>query len=1258
MNEITRKDIMKRCSAIVIAFILSVVVIPPSILATHPSIKGETIWINEIMFNPEGSDSGREWIEIYNYGTSDINISGWKLWEGGSNHTISLIKGSWIIGKLSYAIIANNATKFLQDHPDYKGTLFESKFSLSNNKNETIVLKNSSLGEVDSATYNHSILEGYSFEKYPENPWMQSKEEGGTPGEVNSYFLEWIDVSKEVWNGEAWSDNAQVENGSTVTFRITVYNKCPCYLKTKYLLWFSGKIIDYLPCNLNYIKGSVHDIILNGSPVNETVKQEMINGEVYNDTTKVIEWNKVPEPINYLRSLSFKFNAIANCTSCEEGINKAVAIAFFASQNLSWRIYVSDNDTAFVACKPTIKVKKLVKNETEDFAKETIAKIGEKVTFLIKVKNEINASLNITVRDKLPVGLIFVNASPSPSDVSGNVIYWNLTGVDRNEERFILLNATVNETGIFRNEVEIWNESFNVSDRDHAHVIAGLIIEVKKEAWNESEEAWSHMVRAKVGSDVMFRITVRNKGTALPYVVVRDLLPPFTSYSSACPEPDFINGREVMWHIKDFDADETRTFLLCAHVEQVGEGPNVAEVLAFERLIGRDKAIVKAVLRPALDIEKEVSIDNVTWSKFAWIDVGDIVYFRINVSNNLPANISNVKVIDKLPSFLKYNYDANIEPTGANDTYIEWWFNKLEAGEYKIITFSATAIDKGYGENVVHASACSRFFGKDRAYVLVQHRPEIRVDKKAWNGTAWVDELYVKEYALNGTAVKFRITVENTGGVTLKNIEVQDIMSCGLEWTPGTFSPQPDELTMYSITWRIDSLKPGETIYIYFDGRVHCDSLNKVYAYAESELGSANDVDHLYISRYPIVLAYEPKSHDFGEVEQNKVVKTTFQIWNNGTGLLVYNLTENCTWLSVYPTEGNSTGEKDNITITVDTHGLAEGNYTCNIFINSNGGKGVFTVKLRVIGIPELSISPSSHDFGYVPKGESVSTTFKVWNSRTGTLEYTVSPECDWITVSPASGVSTGEKDTIHVTVYTSGLSPGSHSCDIRIQSNGGNKTFTISLNVFEPQPPIIELIKPVKGRIYVRNKPLLIPIFFTTIIKGPITVHAEVSDPNPGGKIERVEFYVDDELKEGDTAPPYAWVWSGWVFGSHTLKVKAIDNYGIENETELKVLIFSFGFGAPTTGTVYGKVTEAGHLFKKPIAGVTVTAEPKYGEGKRETTTTGSIPLINKGKYKLHLEEGTYEITFQHPDYKTYTKEIEVIPGEEIKLNVSLESK
>jgi len=95
---------------------------------------------------------------------------------------------------------------------------------------------------------------------------------------------------------------------------------------------------------------------------------------------------------------------------------------------------------------------------------------------------------------------------------------------------------------------------------------------------------------------------------------------------------------------------------------------------------------------------------------------------------------------------------------------------------------------------------------------------------------------------------------------------------------------------------------------------------------------------------------------------------------------------------------------------------------------------------------PVLAHGPSSSDFGTVNQGYAGSMTFEVWNAGTGTLTYSLSESVSWITsLSPSSGTSTGEHDTITLSIDTSALAQGSsYSGSISISSDGGSQTHMV----------------------------------------------------------------------------------------------------------------------------------------------------------------------------------------------------------------------
>jgi hypothetical protein len=73
--------------------------------------------------------------------------------------------------------------------------------------------------------------------------------------------------------------------------------------------------------------------------------------------------------------------------------------------------------------------------------------------------------------------------------------------------------------------------------------------------------------------------------------------------------------------------------------------------------------------------------------------------------------------------------------------------------------------------------------------------------------------------------------------------------------------------------------------------------------------------------------------------------------------------------------------------------------------------------------------------------GDSTTTVCELWNSGVGTLYYSLSTNAAWLSVTPASGSSTGEHDAITVSANAAGLAPGNYAGLITFSST--NATYT-----------------------------------------------------------------------------------------------------------------------------------------------------------------------------------------------------------------------
>ncbi len=124
--------------------------IPTCVLLCWGSGVQAQVVFTEIMYDVAGRDDGNEWVEVYNQGESDVDVTTLRFVEGGVNHKITEMSTA-VLRAHEYAIIADNATAFSSLYPSFTGLLFDSSFSLANT-GEALSLKNDEVS-IDMVTY-------------------------------------------------------------------------------------------------------------------------------------------------------------------------------------------------------------------------------------------------------------------------------------------------------------------------------------------------------------------------------------------------------------------------------------------------------------------------------------------------------------------------------------------------------------------------------------------------------------------------------------------------------------------------------------------------------------------------------------------------------------------------------------------------------------------------------------------------------------------------------------------------------------------------------------------------------------------------------------------------------------------------------------------------------------------------------------------------------------------------------------------------
>jgi hypothetical protein len=103
---------------------------------------------------------------------------------------------------------------------------------------------------------------------------------------------------------------------------------------------------------------------------------------------------------------------------------------------------------------------------------------------------------------------------------------------------------------------------------------------------------------------------------------------------------------------------------------------------------------------------------------------------------------------------------------------------------------------------------------------------------------------------------------------------------------------------------------------------------------------------------------------------------------------------------------------------------------------------------------------------------------------------------------------------------------------------------------------PVVEskvsILKPKEGYLYIGDREIIPTLLGNTVIIGAITIEVD------GYQLEKIEFYVDDELRYVDEESPYQWLWDEFAVGRHTLTVVAHDKNTNLIQDERDIIIFN----------------------------------------------------------------------------------------------------
>ena len=215
----------------------------------------------------------------------------------------------------------------------------------------------------------------------------------------------------------------------------------------------------------------------------------------------------------------------------------------------------------------------------------------------------------------------------------------------------------------------------------------------------------------------------------------------------------------------------------------------------------------------------------------------------------------------------------------------------------------------------------------------------------------------------------------------------------------------------------------------------------------------------------PPILSLSPPSFTFTATQGGaNPPPQTLEVWNSGRGSMNWTASKNASWLTLSPTWGSSSGEHDQITVSVNISGLASGTFSATITLTGEGAPNspqYIPVTLQVnpppnIEIQSLTATPSVDVATFNPLLLQATSpapgnwSVRVFNSLG--MEVTSYGSLVFHTTNPTTNFSCSWTPTLSYQI------PGNHYALISLSDGAQTRSATVSFSLYNFPVKITEV--------------------------------------------------------------------------------------------------------------------------------------------------------------------------------------------------------
>jgi uncharacterized repeat protein (TIGR01451 family) len=273
-----------------------------------------------------------------------------------------------------------------------------------------------------------------------------------------------------------------------------------------------------------------------------------------------------------------------------------------------------------------------------------------------------------------------------------------------------------------------------------------------------------------LGKELEYKILVENSSTSpAHHVVLRDALPAGVKYVRASPEPN-VKDPELIWRLGTLNGGGKQEIAIVVMPSAAGAIANCARV-QFEH----GQCTTTRVLKPAIQVRREGPKEGI---------LGDVVKFKLTITNSGDTDLTNVKLEEALPAGLEH---------ASGQKMLRWEMSLLPPGDSESTEYEVkiTAATKLCSKATVQANDDL----KDEYESCLQAvEPKMKVMKSG------PDKRYVNLPAI------YQITVENAGTIPLKGVSITDQVPLKASFVRASDNGEAKDNV---VTWTLGDLEPG-----------------------------------------------------------------------------------------------------------------------------------------------------------------------------------------------------------------------------------------------------------------------------------------------------------------------------------------------------------------------------------------------------------------------------------------------------------------